>query len=70
MSTLDMTVGAGRRHPLRLHRWLRALAWRAGREWRLRRQVAFLLQQDDRMLRDLGLTRGEVERSVRWGRDA
>jgi uncharacterized protein YjiS (DUF1127 family) len=53
---------------LRLQRWLRALAWRAAREWQLQRQVAFLLRRDDRMLRDLGLTRGEVERSVRWGR--
>ena len=44
---------------------LRAIA----REYRLRRQVAFLMQQDQRMLSDLGLTHDDVVRVVRRGRD-
>ena len=39
------------------------------REYRLRRQVAFLMQQDQRMLSDLGLTHDDVARVVRRGRD-
>jgi uncharacterized protein YjiS (DUF1127 family) len=39
------------------------------REYRLRRQVAYLLQQDHRMLADLGLTHHDVARVVRRGRD-
>ena len=43
---------------------LRAIA----REHRLRRQVAYLLDQDQRMLADLGLTQHDVVRFVRYGR--
>ena len=35
---------------------------------RLRRDARRLLALDDRMLRDIGLGRGEVERAVRGGR--
>ena len=38
------------------------------REYRLRRQVAYLLDQDQRMLADLGLTHHDVARVVRCGR--
>lgn len=38
------------------------------REYRLRRQVAYLLGQDQRMLADLGLTQHDVVRFVRYGR--
>ena len=69
MSVMNVAVGSRSRHrPLRFRPWLARLAWRMAREWRLRRQVAFLLEQDDRMLRDLGLCRSDVERCVRWGR--
>ena len=37
--------------------------------WRERRQQRLLLQRlDDRMLKDIGLTRGEIESSIRHGR--
>jgi uncharacterized protein YjiS (DUF1127 family) len=36
-------------------------------EFRFRRQIAFLMQQDERMLRDIGLSRGDVRRAVRGG---
>jgi uncharacterized protein YjiS (DUF1127 family) len=48
---------------------LSALARALTREYRLRRQIAFLQQQDQRMLADIGLTHADVARSVRWGRD-
>jgi uncharacterized protein YjiS (DUF1127 family) len=48
---------------------LRALARTLAREYRLRRQIAFLMQQDQRMLADIGLTHDDVARTVRWGRD-
>jgi uncharacterized protein YjiS (DUF1127 family) len=35
---------------------------------RLRRDTRRLMALDDRMLRDVGLSRGEVERAVRGGR--
>lgn len=54
--------------PLQFRRWLRRLAWRLAREWRLRQQVTFLMRQDERMLRDLGLCRTDVARTVRRGR--
>jgi uncharacterized protein YjiS (DUF1127 family) len=38
------------------------------REWRIRRDVAYLASVEDRMLHDIGMQRGEVERYVRSGR--
>ena len=38
------------------------------REYRLRRQVSYLLEQDARTLADLGLTHHDVARVVRCGR--
>jgi uncharacterized protein YjiS (DUF1127 family) len=35
---------------------------------RLRREARRLMALDDRMLRDVGLSRGEIERAVRVGR--
>ena len=37
-------------------------------EWRLRRDIRTLRQLGDRALRDMGLTRGEIEHVVRHGR--
>ena len=48
--------------------WLGRVVAAVASEWRLRRQVAFLLEQNDYMLRDLGLCRSDVERIVRCGR--
>ena len=56
--------------------WLRAaargLSWliaATGREWRIRRDLRRLAAMDDRMLKDIGLGRCEVEYRVRYGRD-
>jgi uncharacterized protein YjiS (DUF1127 family) len=41
----------------------------AARELRVRRDMDRLAEFDDRMLRDIGLTRSEIEGVVRRGRD-
>jgi uncharacterized protein YjiS (DUF1127 family) len=57
------TPGAPR-PPLGMNRvFARVLRWR-----RRRRDARRLMALDDRMLRDVGLSRGEVERAVRGGR--
>jgi uncharacterized protein YjiS (DUF1127 family) len=69
MSVMSMTTGVRRRMLApRVGAWLGRVAAAVASEWRLRRQVAFLLEQDDRMLRDLGLSRSDVMRVVRGGR--
>jgi hypothetical protein len=50
-------------------RAIRVVAPGFAREYRLRRQIAFLMQQDPRMLADIGLTHADVARTVRWGRE-
>ena len=40
------------------------------RSWKSRRQVELLLEADDRMLRDIGLTRGDVASALAAPRDA
>jgi uncharacterized protein YjiS (DUF1127 family) len=46
-----------------------AQAAAAASRWRrLRRDTRRLMALDDRLLRDVGLSRGEVERAVRGGR--
>jgi len=43
---------------------------RAGaREWRFRRAANELRQMDDRVLRDIGIDRGEIVRASRYGRE-
>ena len=48
--------------------WLGRIVAAIASEWHLRRQVAILLEQNDYMLRDLGLCRSDVARVVRRGR--
>lgn len=52
-----------------IRRLLRAAAVAIARELRIRRDTRRLLEADPRMLRDLGIVRGDVERLVRRGRD-
>ena len=43
--------------------------WAAWKAWHaLRRDTIRLAEMDDRMLKDIGLTRHEVEHAVRFGR--
>ena len=51
-------------------RWARQLAAVLQRELQSRREIAWLMEQDDRMLGDLGVSRHEIGRVVRYGRDA
>lgn len=51
-------------------RWTGRLATMLRRELQRRREIAWLMQQDDRMLCDLGVFRHEIARIVRHGRDA
>jgi uncharacterized protein YjiS (DUF1127 family) len=47
-----------------LRSWLMAVArWR-----RIRRAIQEVAQHDDRMLKDIGIHRSEIERAVRCGR--
>lgn len=47
---------------------LAALLGAMRREGRIRRDLAYLEQCDDRTLADIGLTRGQIEGAVRYGR--
>ena len=69
MSVLGMAAnGQWRSLSPRAGHWLGRIVAAVASEWRLRRQVAFLLEQNDHMLRDLGLCRSDVARVVRRGR--
>jgi uncharacterized protein YjiS (DUF1127 family) len=35
------------------------------KEWRARREVAYLIEMDERMLADIGVNRGDLMRAVR-----
>lgn len=52
-----------------LRRWAGLLASLLARELQRRREIAWLMQQDDRMLDDLGVSRHEIARVVRHGCD-
>lgn len=57
-------VGA-RSHGSVLGTALRRACRAAADWWRIRRDIAFLQRQDERMLNDIGLRRGGVEDAVR-----
>ena len=42
---------------------------RIGRAWRTHLEIRHLMAMDDRMLKDLGLTRGQVPFAIRTGAD-
>ena len=48
--------------------WAVGLSAHAVREIRLRRDMRKLAELDDRMLRDIGLARGQIEPAARHGR--
>ena len=52
-----------------LGRFIRSVAVAIWREDRTHREMGFLMEQDDRVLDDIGITRCEVEQAVRgWRR--
>jgi uncharacterized protein YjiS (DUF1127 family) len=67
MSSVAMIRGADRSYAARPRCWMTRFAAAVADEFRFRRQIAFLMQQDERMLRDIGLSRGDVRRAVRGG---
>jgi len=50
-------------------RWAGLMAAAVHTALRRRREIAWLMRQDDRMLSDLGLSRHDIDRVVRHGRD-
>lgn len=69
MSTLILAAGSRSRAAAGLARFVRAVGKAIVREYRTRREISFLMEQDDRTLHDLGISRSEVERAVRgWFR--
>ena len=47
---------------------IRDLLAAIAKEHEIRRSLQELVSRDERMLRDIGLTRGDIERAVRFGR--
>ena len=69
MTRIDAWAFRGRRLAMpTLRRVMGGMLQAIMREYRLRRQVAYLLDEDQRMLADLGLTQHDVVRFVRYGR--
>ena len=75
MSTSTIEAPVARRTDLSAESWPAALArpikqgiaWIGSRR-RLHRDIKELMALDDRILRDIGLRRGEVEYAARYGR--
>ena len=68
MSTTMSMIGARQRGATDLGAAIWAVVARAARERRVRRDIAFLMDQDERMLSDIGLTRGDIARALRGRR--
>lgn len=69
MSTMILAAGSRHRAAAGLRRFMRSLRMAIVREYRIRREISFLREQDERTLNDLGISRSEVERAVRgWFR--
>ena len=61
-------TGVGRTGPALIRAGVAALVGALARELKLRRSMKELASLDERMLRDIGLARWDVERTVRFGR--
>lgn len=70
MATMGLALPRSRGAVEAAFRWARLLVAQLQGELQRRREIAWLLEQDDRMLVDLGVTRHEIARVVRYGRDA
>jgi uncharacterized protein YjiS (DUF1127 family) len=59
--------------PWSLSAWVGAVAARCARavasEVRIRRDTRQLMRMSDRMLKDIGLSRAQIDRAVRYGRE-
>jgi uncharacterized protein YjiS (DUF1127 family) len=69
LSTFGPGNGSGRSGRTAIRAGLAALIHGLAREREIRRSMRELRSLDDRMLHDIGLTRGDIERAVRFGRD-
>ena len=69
MSTIGLARPGGYVAMTTVWRWVEMMAAAMRRELQQRREVGWLMQQDERMLSDLGLSRHDINRVVRYGRD-
>jgi uncharacterized protein YjiS (DUF1127 family) len=61
-------LAAGGRRQTALTRSIARWIARIRKEWRIRRGIEELMALDDRMLRDIGVSRSNVEYVARYGR--
>ena len=65
MSTIVTAAGrSGNTQAARIGQRIRTVGSAIARDWRARRELATLMAQGDRMLHDIGVSRGEVEQAV------
>jgi uncharacterized protein YjiS (DUF1127 family) len=65
MSTIATSAGrSGNTQAARIGQRIRAVGSAIACDWRARRELATLMAQGDRMLHDIGVSRGEVEQAV------
>ena len=69
MSTIGLARPGAHVATATVWRWVGVVAAAVQRELRQRREIVWLMRQDDRMLSDLGLSRHDITRVVRHGRD-
>src|SRR5690348_4433656 len=68
MATMGLALPRSRGIAEAAGRWMRRLVTQFQRELKSRREITWLMEQDDRMLGDLGVCRHEIARIVRYGR--
>jgi uncharacterized protein YjiS (DUF1127 family) len=65
MSVMTMIAGGRGRAAVSLGAAIRLVFASVAKEWRARREVAYLIEMDERMLADIGVNRGDLMRAVR-----